>query len=55
MGKLSWNFLENDVLMYIRECTTFQQSDEENVFLVVLLQPSPISNQDWDIISIDLS
>lgn len=51
--RFSWKGLKNDVLCFVRECTTFQQNKAEHTFPARLLQPLPIPKQKWDSISMD--
>lgn len=51
--RFSWKGLKNDVLQYVRECSTYQQNKSEHNLPAGLLQPLPIPDQKWDSISMD--
>lgn len=51
--RFTWKGLKNDVLRYVKECTTCQQNKAEQTYPAGLLQPLPILDQKWESISMD--
>lgn len=51
--RFTWKGLKNDVLRYVKECTTYQQNKAEQTYPAGLLQPLPIPDQKWESISMD--
>ena len=49
----AWLQLKNDVINYISRCTVCQQAKSEHIRTPGLLQPLPIPEKAWDIISLD--
>jgi hypothetical protein len=48
-----WKGLKEDVMRYVRECTTCQQNKVEHTHPTGLLQPLPIPTYKWESISMD--
>jgi hypothetical protein len=51
--RFSWKGLKEDVMNHAKECTTFQETKDEHTHLTILLQPLPIPEHKWEIISMD--
>ena len=49
----TWNGLKDDVLMYVKECSTCQQNKVEHTHPTGLLQPLPIPEQKWESVSME--
>lgn len=49
----AWPQLKQDVKDYLVRCTVCQQAKSEHVGTPGLLQPLPITEKAWDIISLD--
>jgi hypothetical protein len=49
----AWPNLKRDVNLYVQSCETCQQAKAENVRLPGLLQPLPVPDQAWDVITLD--
>jgi hypothetical protein len=51
--RFSWKGLKEDVLKYVKECSTCQQNKVEHTHPAGLLQPLPIPEGKWESISMD--
>jgi len=51
--RFSWKGLKEDVMNHVKECTTFQENKDEQTHSTGLLQPLPMPEHKWDIISMD--
>jgi hypothetical protein len=51
--RFSWKGLEENVVRHIKECTTCQENKDEHTHPAGLLQPLPILEHKWEIISMD--
>jgi hypothetical protein len=51
--RFSWKGLKEDVMRHVKECTTCQENKDEHTHSVGLLQPLPIPEHKWEIISMD--
>lgn len=51
--RFTWKGFKNDVLCYVKECTTCQQNKTGQTYPTGLLQPLPILDQKWESISMD--
>jgi hypothetical protein len=51
--RFSWKRLKGDIMRHIRDCTTCQQNKDEHSHPAGLLQPLPIPERKWEIISMD--
>jgi hypothetical protein len=51
--RFSWKGLKEDVMRHVKECPTFQENNDEHTHPIGLLQPLPIPEHKWEIISMD--
>jgi hypothetical protein len=51
--RFAWKRLKEDVMSHIKECSTCQANKDEQTHPVGLLQPLPIPEHKWEIISMD--
>jgi hypothetical protein len=51
--RFTWKGLKEDLMRHIKECTTCQVNKDENTHPTRLLQPLPILEHKWEIISTD--
>jgi len=51
--RFAWKGLKEDIMCYVKECTTCSQKKVEHTHPTVLLHPLLIQGYKWEIISID--